>query len=145
VKGAASHLILGEELHRDKALDGPLKSGPEVRHEFFGQRENKFTVQNQSNLDEVRADEFAKAVIRKKARELFSIEATTIGQPSIRPGHHIEIRGMRAPFDGFYYITKTVHTFGTDGYRTKITASRPGLEVPLTGPSDDERRKGGLV
>jgi hypothetical protein len=37
---------------------------------------------------------------------------------------------MRAPFDGFYYVTKTVHTIGTDGYRTKITASRPGMEFP---------------
>ena len=145
VKGAATHTILSDELHRDKALDGALKSGPEVRHRFFGQRENRFTIQNQSNLDEVRADWFAKAVIRKKARELFTIEATTLGVPRIRPGSHVEIRGMRAPFDGFYYITKTVHTFGVDGYRTKITASRPGMELAPYGPTDEDRKKGGLV
>lgn len=139
VKGEATHAILEDELHVDPSLDGPLKSGPEVRQRFFGARENKFTSPNQSNLDEVRADWAAKAVIRKKARELFTIEATTLGVPRIRPGRHVEIRGMRAPFDGFYYVTKTVHTFGTDGYRTKITASRPGMELPPYR----ERRNGG--
>lgn len=139
VKGEATHTILADELHVDSSLDGALKSGPEVRAAFFKGRENKFTVQNQSNLDDVRADWSAKAVIRKKARELFTIEATTIGVPRLRPGGHVEIRGMRPPFDGFYYVTKTVHTFGADGYRTKITASRPGMELPPYA----SKRKGG--
>ncbi len=130
VKGQATHTILDDELHIDPSLDGPLKSGPEVRAAFFNNRENTFTVQNQSNLDDVRADWSAKAVIRKKARELFTIDATTIGVPRIRPGNHIEIRGMRPPFDGFYYVTRAVHTFGADGYRTRVTAARPGMELP---------------
>jgi Bacteriophage probable baseplate hub protein len=130
VAGKASHEILIDELQTDAKLDGPLLSGPELRQKFFGDRPNSLTVPNQSNLDEVRADWAAKAALRKKARELFTIEATTIGVPRIRPGNHVEIRGMRAPFDGFFYVTKTVHTFGTDGYRTKITASRPGMAYP---------------
>jgi len=129
VTGKATHTILSDELHVDPGLDGTLKSGPEVREQFFNGRANKFTAPNGSNLDEVRADWAAKAIIRKKGRELFTIDATTIGVPRIRPGNHVEIRGMRAPFDGFYYITKTVHTFGSDGYRTKITAARPGMEL----------------
>jgi hypothetical protein len=130
VKGEATHEILSDELHIDRALDGPLKSGPELRAEYFKDRSNPCNLPNQPNLDDVRADWAAKAVIRRKARELFSIEATTIGEPRLRPGRHVEIRGMRPPFDGFYYITKTVHTFGADGYRTRITASRPGMELP---------------
>jgi phage protein D len=81
-------------------------------------------------LDEVRADWHAKAVIRKKSRELFSIDGTTIGLPTLRPGNHVEIRGMRPPFDGFYYVTKTTHSFGADGLRTRFTAQRPGMELP---------------
>jgi hypothetical protein len=130
VRGEATHTILADELHIDWAKDGLMKSGPEVRAEFFKGRENLHTVPNQSNLDDVRADWSAKTVIRRKARELFSIEATAIGVPRLRPGGHVEIRGMRPPFDGFYYVTKTVHTFGADGYRTKISASRPGMELP---------------
>ncbi|MEO8681355.1 MAG: hypothetical protein ABI665_20055 [Vicinamibacterales bacterium] len=130
VKGEASHTILADELHRDSSLDAALKSGPEVRAHFFSARDNRFTVPNQANLDDVRADWSAKSVIRKKARELFAIEASTLGVPRLRPGSHVEIRGMRAPFDGFYYTTKTVHTFGADGYRTKISAARPGMPLP---------------
>jgi uncharacterized protein len=130
VRGEATHTILADELHRDESLDGTLRSGPEVRSAFFGDRANEVTLPNQPNLDDVRADWSAKTTIRKKARELFSIEATTIGVPRLRPGNHVEIRGMRPPFDGFFYITKTVHTFGADGYRTKISACRPGLELP---------------
>lgn len=130
VKGEATSTIILDELHIDSALDFPLMSGPELREEWFGKGGHKLSIPNQSNLDDVRADWAAKSAIRKKARELFTIEATTLGVPRIRPGRHVEIRGMRAPFDGFYYVTKTVHTFGTDGYRTRISASRPGMEFP---------------
>jgi len=130
VRGEATYALLADELHIDEAQDFPLMSGPELREEWFGAQNNTFTVPNQPNLDEVRADAAAKAVIRRKARELFSIEVTTPGQPWLRPGRHVEIRGMRQPFDGFYYATKTVHTYGSDGYRTRITAARPGMEFP---------------
>ena len=60
-----------------------------------------------------------------------TIEGTTIGLPKLRPGNHVEIRGMRAPFDGFYYVTKTVHAFGADGFRTRFSAHRPGMPKPL--------------
>jgi hypothetical protein len=130
VVGVGTHDIIADELHIDPAEDGPLVSGPELRETFFRGRPNVFPVPNQSNLDEVRADCYAKAVIRRKAREVFTIEATTLGLPRLRPGRFVEIRGMRPPFDGFYYVTKTVHSYGTDGFRTRVTASRPGMELP---------------
>ena len=37
---------------------------------------------------------------------------------------------MRPPFDGYYYVTQTVTTFGSDGLRTRLTACRPGMELP---------------
>jgi hypothetical protein len=37
---------------------------------------------------------------------------------------------MRPPFDGFYYVTKTTHTYGADGMRTKFSARRPGMVLP---------------
>jgi hypothetical protein len=133
VLGNATHDILDDELQVDPALDGPLSTGPEVRSSFFPGRESKFVVPNQTNIDEVRGSAYAEAAIRKKARELFSIDVLAVGDPRIRPGRHVEIRGMRPPFDGFYYITKVVHSFGTDGLRTRITASRPGMELPNGG------------
>jgi hypothetical protein len=141
VVGVGTPEIIADELHIDPALDGPLRSGPELREEFFRGRPNVFPVPNQSNLDEVRADWYAKTVIRRKAREVFTIEATTLGLPRLRPGRFVEIRGMRPPFDGFFYVTKTVHSYGGDGFRTKVTASRPGMELP---PYRQQRGAGGI-
>jgi phage protein D len=83
-----------------------------------------------ANLDQTRANWLALGLLRKKARELLTVNATTIGLPRLRPGRHVEIRGMRAPFDGFYYVTRTVHTFGSKGLQTEFSASRPGMELP---------------
>lgn len=130
VGGEAQHTIVTDELHRDASRDGPLRSAGEVRERFFPNRSNPHEVPNQSNMDPVRADWYAEAVIRRKAREFFTIQAATLGQPRLRPGQHVEIRGMRPPFDGFYYVTQVVTTYGADGLRSRISASRPGMELP---------------
>jgi hypothetical protein len=130
VDGEAQHTIVKDELHRDPSRDGELKSAGEVREEYFANRSNPHEVPNQSNMDPVRADWYAEAVIRRKAREFFTVEVTTLGRPRLRPGQHVEIRGMRPPFDGFYYATQVVTTYGVDGLRTRVTASRPGMELP---------------
>lgn len=130
VGGEAAHTIVADELHRDPSRDGELKSAGEVRARFFPNRDNPHEVPNQSNMDPVRADWYAEAVIRRKAREFFTIEASMLGQPRLRPGQHVEIRGMRPPFDGFYYVTQVVTTYSGDGLRSRITASRPGMELP---------------
>lgn len=119
------------ELHT-AAGDPPLLSGPAIRAEFFPNRPNRAEIPNQSNVDSERAQRLADALIRRKARELLTIEATTIGLPRLRPGQHVEIRGFRAPFDGFYYVTKTIHTYGADGFRTRIFARRPGMPAPAS-------------
>jgi uncharacterized protein len=122
-----------DELHIDPAVDAPLVSGPKVRQHFFADRPNRADAPNQTNLDPARADLLAQAMIRKQARELMTVEATTLGLPRLRPGNHVEVRGYRAPFDGFYYVTKTVHSYGADGLRTRLTARRPGMPVPPYG------------
>jgi hypothetical protein len=135
VKGSGTHKIIADELHQYHP-DKRLLSGPEVRERLFRGRRNKFTIPNQSNMDDVRADWYAKVVIRRKARELFTVEGSTVGDPRFRPGHHVEIRGMGSPFDGFFYVTKTTHTYGADGLRTRFEASRSGMELPP--PLDEE-------
>jgi hypothetical protein len=131
-KLADTQAVAGE-LHIDPAVDAPLVSGPAIRDLFFPNRPNRADAPNQTNLDAARADLLAQAMIRKKARELMTVEGTTIGLPLLRPGNHVEVRGFRAPFDGFYYVTKTVHSYGADGLRTKFSARRPGMPVPPYG------------
>ena len=125
--------ILNDELHIDPAQDRPLASGPEVRGVFFRGRPPNEYSETATNIDPARARWRAESALRKKAREFMTIEGTTLGLPRLRPGNHVEIRGVRPPFDGFFYVSKTVHSFGADGFRTRFTACRPGMPLPPYG------------
>ena len=134
--------VLYDELHVDDKQDQPLKSGPEIRDRYFPGRPNTLTLPNQTNIDDERAEHLAESILRRKAREFFTVEGTTIGLPRLRPGQHVEVRGMRPPFDGFFYVTKTVHTYGPDGMRTRFSARRPGMPEPPFREPDNARGAG---
>lgn len=124
--------VIYDELHQPSESDDPLSSGPKVRTEYFGRTfgENNHQLGRQSNLDGTRAAAMAEAVFRQKAREFMSVTGTTLGMPHLRPGVHVEIRGMRSPFDGYYYVERTVSRFGPSGFTTQFTARRPGMPLP---------------
>lgn len=123
---------LDDELHRDEARkDPPLLSGPRWRMKLYGA--NPDSMMNQRGLDKERAELMADSYYRHKARQFLKIKAVTLGLPRLRAGKHVEIRGMRPPFDGFYYVEEAVHTYGSDGLRTAITARRPGAPFPPYG------------
>ena len=133
VESTAQASILADELHRDAGRgDPPLVSGPEVRQRYFGATfgDNENQLPNQSNLDEERGQVMADAELRAKAREFLTITATTVGLPHLRPGRYVEIRGLRPPFDGFYYVERSVAQVGEGGFTTQITARRPGMPLP---------------
>ncbi len=133
VRQGAEPAILVNELHRDESRGDPeLTSGPAVRQRYFGPTfgANEHQLPNQSNVDEERATAMAEAVLRQKAREFMGITGTTVGLPHLRPGVYVEIQKMRPPFDGFYYVEKTVARFGADGFTTQFTARRPGMPLP---------------
>lgn len=120
---------LDDELHRDVARgDPPLVSGPEWRRKLYGP--NPHNEVNQRGLDKERAEFMADALYRNRARKFLRIDTHTIGLPKLRPGRYVEIAGMRPPFDGFYYVEKSVHTYGKDGLRTHFEARRPGMPFP---------------
>ena len=102
----------------------------QVRAFYFPNRtDNPVTEPNATNIDPQRARVMAEAMLRHKAREFFTIEGTTIGLLRLRPGNYVQIMGMRPPFDGFFYVTKTwlpsTTGYGGDGMRTRFSARRP--------------------
>jgi hypothetical protein len=117
---------LADELITDQARgDEPLVSGPEWRRRKFGL--NPETQNNQRGIDSERAQVMSDALYRKRAREFLKIDCVTIGLPRLRAGRYVEFRGMQPPFDGFYYVEESTHTYGDDGLRTHFTARRPGM------------------
>lgn len=122
--------IIAADLGR--VAGGPfLIPATELRREFFRDvPADAPLVVDFTNLGPQRARLLAEATLRGKAREMCTVKAVAIGFPSIRPGIHVDVTGMYAPFDGLYYVTKTVHTFDSEGYRTELALRRAGLQHP---------------
>lgn len=83
-----------------------------------------------SGLDAPRLKIKAGAQFLKKVREFMTADGQTIGLPRMRPGHYVDIVGLRPPFDGYYYVTKTVHSLDASGYKTQFSVRRPGMQPP---------------
>jgi hypothetical protein len=113
--------------------DLTMKTALEARTEYFGAAgvsgENNDSSQG-SNLDEARLKRKAMASFLKKVREFLTADGQVIGLPRLRPGVHVDITGLRPPFDGYYYVTKTVHNLDSSGYRTQFSLRRPGMLPP---------------
>ncbi len=128
VRGQATGALVADELF---AVAGEsLTPAPLVRDRFFPNRPNKPSRPNRGNLDSPRAQQEAEAELRKMAREFLTVTATTIGLPRLRPGQHVQVAGLRPPFDGYFYVTQTKHTLNEQGYRTTFNGCRPGMQIP---------------
>jgi hypothetical protein len=110
-----------------------MKTALEARTEYFGAAgvsgENNDSSHG-SNLDEPRLKRKAIAGFLKKVREFLTADGKVIGLPRLRPGVHVDIVGFRPPFDGYYYVTRTVHTLDASGYVTQFSLRRPGMLPP---------------
>jgi len=129
VTGQAEESAVTEDLQSEG--DTTPQSAISLRRRFFAddQPENPYST-SVTNLDADRATVNAKKLLRDRAREFISAEGSTIGFTAIRPGVHINVQGLRAPFDGLYYVTKAVHTLDSGGYKTSFTVRRPGMLPP---------------
>ncbi len=121
---------------------GELISAVDARKDYFpigdGDQENSVSV-NVSNLDKKRAKLMGAAELLRSAREFLTADATAIGMPTLRPGIHVNIKKLYAPFDGLYYVTQVTHTIDASGYRTKLKLRRPGMLDPKTYPGGASR------
>lgn len=113
--------------------DLQMKTALEARADYFGaagvSSENNDSSQG-SNLDEPRLKRKAIASFLKRVREFLTADGKVIGLPRLRPGVHVDIVGFRPPFDGYYYVTKTVHSLDASGYTTQFSLRRPGMLPP---------------
>jgi phage protein D len=72
--------------------------------------------------------------MRKGIRAFLTAEFSTLGLTTIRPGIHVDLKGLYAPFDGIWYVTQTVHTVNAAGYITRTSLRRPGMLDPAGYP-----------
>ncbi|HSW22248.1 MAG TPA: hypothetical protein VLJ62_05740 [Burkholderiaceae bacterium] len=123
-------------LHAAPGGASPI-SAARVREQAFA-NENRPDANGEAvestNLDEERARLKATAVLRRSARQFLTADITTLGFTKLRPGMHVNLSKLYAPFDGIYYVTQTVHTLSAAGYLTVSSLCRPGMLDPSTYP-----------
>ncbi|WP_173922827.1 VgrG-related protein [Agromyces sp. Marseille-P2726] len=67
-------------------------------------------------------DKLAEAIASRIAGGFAEVEAQILGNPRIRSGIAVRLRGFGAPFDGKYTVTETKHEFSSEqGYTTTFT------------------------
>ncbi len=130
----ATVAAITEDLHLDPRSSATMLNSVEVMQRFMVGRgddpQQVLNFQPKAGLDQPRAQQQCVAQLRARARELLTVQGSTIGNVDLVPGVHVNISGLRPPFDGIYYVTQTVHTLNSSGYRTSFNLRRPGMLDP---------------
>jgi phage protein D len=71
------------------------------------------------------AQERANAELGKIMNDHLKGEGETFGFPELLPDTRVRLQGLGAKFSRPYYVSKTVHSFGTSGYRTRFSIEEP--------------------
>jgi len=109
--------VLGYDPKTKAAVSGSWQGNKGVRVKTFGDP----TVST-----EAEAKALAEAIGAEAKGRRVTGSASTIGNPRIRPGRAIDLRGIGPRFSGRYKITRATHRYGSDGYRTDFDVQGEG-------------------
>jgi len=59
-----------------------------------------------------------------RSKEMVTAHGKTVGLPLLRAGTTVSIQGVGARLSGTYFVTKTTHTVGENGYVTEFDCRR---------------------
>ena len=124
-------------LQAEVDTSSPMISAVDIREQAAsreGSPPDNVVYLSANNLDGARAQRWCDAVYLRRARGFLTAEAVVVGLPSLRAGAHVQLRGLYAPYDGRYYVTRATHAFDQAGYRTTLQLERAGWSDPATYP-----------
>ncbi len=78
-------------------------------------------------LDSKDAEDIAKAKYNMMLKEFLTGEGECTGNPKIRAGKTIEIKGLGDRMSGIYYVVSTVHSINQGVYTTTFRVRRTGV------------------
>lgn len=81
----------------------------------------KMTVVDRPVATAKQADKMAQALCDELGGEFVYADAKAEGNPQIRPGKIVELKGMGDRFSGNYYITETRHFYSQSIYKTEFS------------------------
>ncbi|XXT19178.1 hypothetical protein WME94_54025 [Sorangium sp. So ce429] len=108
---------------------GSGRTGARLLEEALGARSEHLAHAPALSSAEARA--LADAHFDQRARRFVCIEGTAEGNPAVRVGTHVRVRGISARFDNTYYVVKACHRYDqTRGYETDFEAECAYLGEP---------------
>jgi phage protein D len=79
-------------------------------------------------VDATDAENIGKARYNSMIKQFMNGEGVSNGNPKIRAGNTIEIKGIGQRFSGIYYLTASTHSFSSGGaYLSKFKVKRTGI------------------
>lgn len=73
------------------------------------------------------ADDRAKAILEQRAQDFVTGSGECVGLPDLLPDTNVEIGGVGRAFNKTYYVTETVHTLNSRGFRTRFKVEEPSI------------------
>ncbi|KCZ70550.1 phage protein D [Candidatus Methanoperedens nitroreducens] len=101
------------------------ESGYEISEKAFSA--SSVSVVDDMIIDSKDAENIAKAKYNQMLGEFLTGEGSCIGNPEIRAGKTIEIKGIGERLSGVYYVESTVHSISRGVYTTNFKVRRTGV------------------
>jgi phage protein D len=73
------------------------------------------------------AKQKARALLMDRSAQIVTAHGKTVGLPALRAGTLVNIQGIGVRLSGTYFVTKTTHTLGENGYVTEFDCRREDL------------------
>lgn len=120
-KEVTSTASLGSET---TTMDGK-ESGYKLTESAFGP--SAVAVLDDGVIDAAEAEKVAKARHNVMLRDFITGEGTCWGNPALRAGTTVGIKGIGDRFSGVYYVVSSVHSIDDGGYTTRFRVWRTGV------------------
>jgi phage protein D len=73
------------------------------------------------------AKQKARALLMDRSAQIVTAHGKTVGLPALRAGTLVNVQGIGARLSGTYFVTKSTHTLGNNGYVTEFDCRREDL------------------
>lgn len=100
---------------------GAGRTGHQLLSDTLGDRSEHLGHLAIATQEEAQA--IADAAMDQRARRFVRLDATAVGNPSLRVGTQVKVTGVSRRFDNTYYIVEALHRWDTErGYETDFVA-----------------------
>jgi phage protein D len=101
---------------------GGQKAGGKIAEEIAGDSKRIVTGEDAPTKGE--AEDLARAALNRAMTEFIIGDGRCVGNPDVKAGKVVELKGLGDRFSGMYYVASCVHSIGPRGYYTFFSVRR---------------------